>query len=113
MSEPAPKKERRGGRRRTTRHGNGWGQGPGWGGPAKGVGRGSAPKLIPGLTASRGAAAATNREAREARSEELQALLFGLALDERVNSMTRVNAASRLLDILEGPPRPGGYLGRT
>ena len=98
----------RGGRRRTTRVGNGWGQGDGWGGPARGAGRGSAPKLIPGFNASRRVAATVNREVRDARLELLQDLLYGLAIDERVNTMTRINAASRLLDLLEGPPRPGG-----
>ncbi len=89
-----------------TRHGNGWGQGYGWGGPAKGAGRKSPRTLAPGCSAAKRADGAIRREVRDERLQVAQDVLYRLVMDETVDEMTRLNAAVRLLTLIEGPPKP-------
>ncbi len=88
---------------RGTRYGNGVGQGDGWGGPAKGLGRGSPPMLIPGCGKAKRESAISRREEREARAEELEDILLHLArYAEREE--TQVVACVKLHAILVGHP---------
>ncbi len=88
---------------KTTRYGNGAGQGDGWGGPAKGAGRGSPPLLIPGLDAAKRDRALTRQALKEERTEDLEDLLYDLALNAE-RTETRITAAVRLHAIYNGSP---------
>lgn len=86
-----------------TRHGNGVGQGDGWGGPARGSGRGSAALLIPGCDGSKRPIGRSRRELREERAEALEDLLFHLAMHAE-REETQIVAAVKLHEIICGPP---------
>ncbi len=94
------------GHSRTTRYGNGVGQGPGWGGPAMGAGKGPAhdpARLVPGRSAEVRLNAIERRERNEARAEALEELLFDLSFNA-MREETQIAAAARLHAIYRGPP---------
>jgi hypothetical protein len=83
-------------------------QGWGWGGPAKGAStakpsRRSAP-WEPGQRVLNMPTATSM--VRHGRQKELLASLFDMVGDPRVDDRTRLTVVIRLLDILEGPPKP-------
>jgi hypothetical protein len=89
----------------TTRHGNGAG-GPGWGGPAKGA---STTKRKPLTEAGPGRgrysiAGEQKREQNERHAEEMRELYYEFALDPGQPAMVRINAATHLLNRLDGLP---------
>ena len=92
--------------------GNGPGCGQGWGGPAKGPGKGAAKPFgvesphpgRPPAGSVRAHNAAERRAVREARVEALETMLFDLASDPDQHGSVRVTAAARLHSIYEGQP---------
>lgn len=110
MSEKPPKAKvggrkptRARGGKLTPRHGNGAGQGDGWGGPAKGKGSDVEDIRIPGASAEKRALSATKREREAAIAEEMRAKLLKLARSAE-REETQLAAASKLLDRIEGQP---------
>lgn len=100
----APKPARHPMARRTTRYGLWESQGWGWGGPARGAGGGSPPKLIPGLSREKRAVAAVRSERREVLRDELVEVLYDLTMNGRT-AETQLAAANALLNLIEGPPK--------
>jgi len=88
------------------RKGNGVGKGEGWGGPPKGPGSGSERHTFAGAGPGRGnytkeGEARLERQTRHA--EEMKELLYELA-HGGVREETRMNAAEKLLNRIEGLP---------
>lgn len=92
-----------------TRFGNGAGAGDGWGGPAKGRSvakpRADASSLIPGQSADKRAISAANRQTDAEIAEELRGIVLHLARYADRDE-TRLAAACKLLDRVEGLPVP-------
>lgn len=76
------------------------GQGPGWGGPAKGTGS-DAPKHEP-FNGDFGQNVPGRWAANIASSQELQEFYTAMLRDEEQHGMTRIAAADRLYDRIEG-----------
>lgn len=86
------------------RLGNGDGQGPGWGGPAKGASKKGDRPLLKVAGPGRGHVN-EDRKARDERwREEMLQLYHGLATDDDTPANTRIQAATHLLNRLDGLP---------
>jgi hypothetical protein len=91
---------KRGGRRSTTRQ-------PGWGGPPRGPGNGSAPYVFKQAGPGRGnySLEGEGRLERQSRhAEEMRGLYYEFANNEALPVETRLKAATHLLDRTEGLP---------
>jgi len=86
-----------------TRVGNGVGSGDGWGGPARGAG--TTERFTSENQPDHSSEAKLSyREKREKRAQEMEDVLYDIAIDDEQRSETRVQAAFRLHTIIEGQP---------
>jgi hypothetical protein len=86
------------------RKGNGDGQGPGWGGPAKGASKKKDRPLLKTAGPGRGHVNEDRAARNERWREEMFGLYYGLASNAEKPDMTRIQAATHLLNRLDGLP---------
>ena len=82
------------------------GNGPGWGGPAKGAGTGTRPHIVPGPGRGHTSPAGDARRERDAKwAEEMRQLYYEVATNPRETTQNKLTAADKLLDRIEGKPK--------